>query len=79
MSEIYGNTPEYRYMRDPLFRAMVDTFYHAIVKCEVTPTEVREAAMLACIRYEANRPARMLYDMDMEFRGPEGDGKGGTT
>lgn len=41
-----------RYDRDPVFHAMVNALEDMIEKLEMTPTEVREAAMYAVIRFE---------------------------
>ena len=43
---------EARYRDDPTFHAMVDMMTSVIAKLEMTPVEVREAAIYACIRYE---------------------------
>ena len=48
-------SPEERYMRDPAFHLLVDTLVREIVRANYTPTEIREAAMLACIRVESFR------------------------
>jgi hypothetical protein len=45
-------TPQERYDRDPEFHHLVDLLTDAITRCQYSPTEIREAAMLACIRYE---------------------------
>jgi hypothetical protein len=45
-------SPEARYDRDPAFRQLVDTLYGFIVMADYTPTELREAVLLAAIRYE---------------------------
>lgn len=45
-------TVEERYLSDPAFHALVDTIYHAIEAKQYTATEVRQAAMLAAIKYE---------------------------
>lgn len=58
-------TPEERYQRDPHFRALVDTLRAAISGAIYTPTEIREAALLAAIIHE-RETLRPL------FRGPEG-------
>lgn len=50
------DTPEDRYGRDPLFRAFVDTIHVMLRRAEMSPTEVREGAMLACIHFERARP-----------------------
>lgn len=46
-------TPQDRYHRDPMFRHLVDVLEHQIREAHYTPTEIREAAMLAQIRYES--------------------------
>ena len=45
---------EQRYQDDPVFAAIVDTLYSMLSKSENswTPTELREAAMLAALKYE---------------------------
>jgi hypothetical protein len=45
-------TPDERYQRDPMFRHLVDQLHHQIREARYTPTEIREAAMLAQIHYE---------------------------
>jgi hypothetical protein len=47
--------PEHRYQRDPKFHALVDAIAQWIIAAEFTPTEVREAAMLAAIKVETRR------------------------
>lgn len=49
-----------RYHNDMAFRAMVDSLSYAIDTLQLTPSEVREAAMYACIRYEERRGADFL-------------------
>lgn len=41
-----------RYDRDPQFRTLTDMLEHLIHEAKMTPTEVREAAILATIHYE---------------------------
>jgi hypothetical protein len=48
-------TPREKYQLDSDYRAFVDTLVEYITKCKYTPSEVREAAILACIIYEKNR------------------------
>lgn len=43
---------EDRYRRDPQFHTVVDMLEHLIRSANMTPTEVREAAILATIHYE---------------------------
>lgn len=47
---------EDRYCSDPLFKTIVDQMYRLICEGEFTPTEIREAALLAQIKYEMNNP-----------------------
>jgi len=46
-------SPEDRCLNDPVFRHLVDTIYVGIVGKKFTPTEVRDAAMLAMLKYES--------------------------
>ena len=48
-------SPELRYQRDMYFRVLVDNLYHFVARCEFTPTELREAVVLACIKHETTR------------------------
>lgn len=48
----YPNTPEKRYNRDNDFRALVDMMHAHIRMCRFTPSEIRDAAVLASIMYE---------------------------
>ncbi len=45
-------SPRERYDRDHQFRQLVMLLEHSIHDCEYTPTEIREAAMLAAVLYE---------------------------
>jgi hypothetical protein len=49
-------TAEERYQRDPAFHAMVDLLEQLVHKGEYTPTELREAVVLAATHYEMRRP-----------------------
>lgn len=51
---------EERYQHDPMFKALVDSLYSSIESLHLTPTEVREVAMLACIKFEQMRPRAPL-------------------
>lgn len=53
-------TPRERYLRDPMFHALVNQLRAAIQRADYTPTEIREAAMLAAIMFEMERPARPI-------------------
>jgi hypothetical protein len=68
--------PEYRYRNDATFRHVVDALEHLIVSASLTPSEVREAAMLACIHHEMRTPRPVLARLPGEedwFRGSVGD------
>lgn len=50
------DTPRDRYQRDPLFARLVDMLAFHLERCDFTPTEVREAAMLAAVIVETRKP-----------------------
>jgi hypothetical protein len=58
-------TPREKYLNDPHYHALVNSLRALIEKCEMTPSEVREAAILACILYEENTVR------SIQFRGGE--------
>mgnify|MGYP001576058502 CR=1 FL=1 len=45
-------TPDERYRHDPEFTVLVDAIYQQLVRCRFTPTELRDAAMLAAMKYD---------------------------
>jgi hypothetical protein len=51
--------PEHRYANDPTYKAVVDSLEALIHRAELTPGEIREAAMYACIRYELRNMSAM--------------------
>ena len=51
-----------RYERDTQFRTLVDTLYSFICDAKFSPTEIREAAMLAHILFEERRIRPMILD-----------------
>lgn len=59
--EDHYNKPEYRYKHDVEFRNLVDSMYQHIERAKFTPSEMRQAAVLASIHYEQrhSRPMRV--------------------
>jgi len=55
------DTPQDRYLRDPEFAALVNMFTAMIAQGHYTPSEIREAAILARTRYEILFPQPMFY------------------
>lgn len=55
-------TPEERYRRDATFHQLVDTLDHLIEWAQLTPVEVREAAVLACIHHETRNVRPIIMD-----------------
>jgi hypothetical protein len=45
-------TPKEKYMNDPHYHHLVCVLESLIEKAEFTPSELREACVLACINYE---------------------------
>ncbi len=61
-----------RYLDDPQFAMLVKHFEAMFTTAQFTPTEIREAAMLAQMRYEMNHPRLVTFSPDLrrelEFR-----------
>ena len=55
-------TPLDRYHTDQAFRTLVDTLRQQVIEARFTPTEIREAAMLAQILYEEQHLRPILLD-----------------
>ena len=45
-----------RYNKDPVFNRMTQVILGALRESQMTPTEVREAAVLACVMHEEMNP-----------------------
>ena len=41
-----------RYLHDPVFHTLVDVIYDQLCQGNFTPSEARDAVMLACIHFE---------------------------
>lgn len=54
-----------RYHNDPVFHQLVDTMYSMIVNLKTTPTEIREAAMFAQLKFEMENPRPITISEDL--------------
>lgn len=59
-------TPQEKYTNDPLYYQLVNMLELFIEKAEFTPSELREAAVLACIRYEQRHFCSVVIDKKIE-------------
>jgi hypothetical protein len=57
-----------RYERDPKIRAIVDMMRYQIKEMEMTPTEMREAAVLACYLVEMEAGPRDFHLSEIGVR-----------
>lgn len=55
-----------RYMNDALFHNLVNTLFNLIEHGNFTPTEIREACLLAQIKYEEISPRHTILSKDLE-------------
>lgn len=75
------NPPRERYFHDPQFKAFVDMLTSHILQCNYTPSEIREAALLASIKYYEMRPqglivrADQLHELMRKMEQPDGCGR----
>jgi hypothetical protein len=77
MAEIGENDGQYwphnplrkRAETDPSFRQLVRMFEACLEQGQYTPTEIREAAMLAQILYEERHPRPVTFSRDDVIRG----------
>jgi hypothetical protein len=56
-----------KYARDDAFRVVVDVLSGAIDRLDLTPGEVREAAVYACMRVEMRRASNYLVPLDPQI------------
>lgn len=61
--------PEIRYLKDPYFKQLVDMMESYLHLAQFTPTELREAAMLAAIKYDMESPSRLIMKVDNMLKG----------
>lgn len=55
------DTMRSRYYNDPEFKTLVDVMESFIHQNKYTPSEMREAAVMASINYEMRRTDRIVY------------------
>ncbi len=59
-------TPQEKYDNDPMYAQLVNLFSHMIGRAEFTPSEIREAGVLACIHHEQRRTLALGFHMSPE-------------
>jgi hypothetical protein len=59
-------SPRERYQNDPLFHALVNALYAEITKGDFTPTEIRQAALLAHIKYNETHVGIRVLPKELE-------------
>jgi len=67
MPRDFLSTPRDRYVDDRNFRMVVDLMLSMIMQHQFTPTEMREAAVLASIKYESIRVRREYVQLTPEL------------
>ncbi len=60
---------EDRYYNDPEFRALVELLYRFVVGGKYTPSELREAIILAATKYEMSHVNSPFVNQTRTFRG----------
>ena len=55
-------TPKEKYMNDPEYNRLVNMLENLIAQAQFTPSELREACVLACINYEMRHVRGMTID-----------------
>lgn len=55
-------TPRDKYLHDPEYRRLVDVLEDFIEQARFTPSEMREAVILACINYEMKHVRQATFD-----------------
>jgi len=59
-------TPQAKYLTDNSYKALVDVMIAHIEECKFTPSEMREAAILASIMYEEMHISEHYITPDVE-------------
>lgn len=64
VSKYAGMSPQDRYNHDAQFRTLVDMMFHHIIECNFTPTEMRQAALMASIKHAYMNAGRVFVDRE---------------
>lgn len=62
------------YHNDPVYRNMVDTMINLIISLDLSPSEIRQAAMFACYLVEERKPIYLSVDVathETEIKGKD--------
>jgi hypothetical protein len=59
-------SPRDKYQNDPEYRQLVDLLESFIDRAHYSPSEMREAVVLACINYEMRNVSRMRMELRPE-------------
>ncbi len=62
-------TPKEKYLNDPEYRHLVDMMENLIQQARFTPSELREASILASINYEMSHAREFRMKMDPRTMG----------
>jgi len=60
-------TPREKFMNDPEYRHLVETMESLIHRAHFTPSEMREACILACINYEMRQVRSVKIDPELTY------------
>jgi hypothetical protein len=60
---MYQSAADKKYLSDPTFHKVVDSLYSLLGYYQVTPSELREAAILAATMHEARRIHPLFHKM----------------
>ncbi len=53
-------TPMEKYQNDVAYKTFVDMLVDVIIKCQYTPSEIREMSLFACILYEQHHTKPLI-------------------
>lgn len=57
-------TADQNYMMNPEYKRLVDFMENELQQFHYSPSEMREAAMLACVRFESRQVRPMYFDRE---------------